>query len=151
MLTYFRARTKDFGAFICFKQAAITATASATVTVGLAAISDSADTAVAPGHTAYIDEVYLASTTVPAGSSTIQLSIKKYDASAGAAVTIVNAFDAKSITASKAKRLTIVTTLSESQRTMHFGDFLYAELVSAGTVTTNLTGGLLSVKLKLLT
>lgn len=151
MLTYFRARTKDFGALICFKQAAITATASATVTVGLAAISDAADTAVAPGHTAYIDEAYLASTTVPAGSSTIQLSIKKYDASAGAAVTIVNAFDAKSITASKAKRLTIVTTLTDAQRTMHFGDFLYAELVSAGTVTTNLTGGLLSVKLKLLT
>lgn len=151
MLTFYRARTKDFGANIQFVRASLTATASATVTVGLASVSDFNDTAVAPGHTAYIDEAYLASTTVPAGGSTIQLSIKKYSAADAAAVTIVNAFDAKSITASKSSRLTIVTTLTEAQRTMHFGDFLYAELVAAGTVTTNLTGGLLSVKLKLLT
>lgn len=151
MLTYFRARTKDFGANIQMAEAAVSATASATATFGVIAVSDVADTAVAPGHTAYIDELFISTLQAITGGAAITLNVKKYNAAGAAAVTIVTGYDLTALVIGKAKRIPIPSSITDSQRTMHFGDTLYIEVVAAGTVTANFLGGIFTAKIKLVT
>lgn len=151
MLTFWRARTKDFGSHpIWLNGSRDTITASATVRAGIGGISDKDDTSVAAGHTGYIDEAFVASIDVAAGSSTITVSILKYDASAGLSVTLVNAFDLKTLVSGKVERVPFVA-LTDAQRVMDFGDFLYADVAAAGTVTQQPNGLSFAVKVKLLT
>lgn len=129
-----------------------TVTANVTNTFGLGGISDVSDTANTPGHSAYIDEITVGCMTVPIDSDgTYLLNVKKYDAAAASAVSIVTGFDMETLVSGKTKRATLVTTLTDSQRVMHFGDFIHIELVSnSAAIDTQMVAGNIGVLLKVL-
>lgn len=155
MLQYFRARPKDFGCqFMRFSSGNIgSITANTTNTFGLGGISDKDTVAPVVDHTAYIDEVSVGCITIPVDADgTYLLNIKKFDASAGSGVSIVTGFDMEALVAGKSDRATLVTTLTDAQRVVDYGDYLYAELVSnSAAIDTQMVGGHVSVLCKLLT
>lgn len=139
MLTYFRARAKDFGAqFIRFATGNIASfTANTTNRYMLGGSSDK-DSTGANDHTFYVDEIHVVAFAVPADADgAILLTVKKWDASAGAAVTLVTGTaasvstgDLELLVAGKTERLTIDAAVTEAQRILDFGDSLYIEVVS---------------------
>lgn len=152
MLTFWRARTKDFGAHIlAFDASTSSITASATTTIGLGAFNDKDDTGNA-GHTCYVDEIFVFANTKPAGGAGITLNIKKFSVTANAVQTLVTSFDlVGGLTNQKAERLPLDATATDAFRTMLYGDTLYAEVVAAGTVTTQPVALTITAKIKLLT
>lgn len=153
MLTYFRARTKDFGAcFIKFNVSYKSLTNSATDTFTLGGINDKDDTGAIPGHTAYVDEILISSVILPVSAGqTVTGALKKYDASAGAAVTLASSINMiTSFTAGKCERIAFDTGVTDSQRILDFGDTLYFESVQSGTVSTQPSTNV-SVLVKILT
>lgn len=155
MLLYFRARPKDFGAvFVRLSSGNLgSITANTTNTFGLGGISDKDTAAPNTDHTAYIDQVTVGCVTVPADADgTYLLNVVKYDASAATTVTIVSGFDMEALVAGKTENATIVTSLTDQQRMMDYGDFLYLELVSnSAAIDTQMVGGQVGVLLKYIT
>lgn len=139
MLTYFRARSKDFGAQFTRLAASyklLTDTATDTFTLG--GVNDKDDTGSIPGHTAYVDEIIISQLIlgVSAGQ-TITGALKKYDASAAAAVTLADSINMiTSFTAGKSERIAFKAGVTDSQRILDFGDVLYFESVQSGAVST---------------
>lgn len=134
----FKARAPDYGAEFALMQAGAqqTITATGTIQFPMGALSDAADTDKTKSHRAFIDELFAMCMAVAAGSSTILLNIKKRDAGAGATRTLVTGFDLKTLTALAGKRIPFDAAVTDKDRTMLAGDTLYAEVVCAGTVTT---------------
>jgi hypothetical protein len=79
----------------------------------------------------WIAAVVMSVLTVPVDSDgTILATLKKWDASAGAAVTLSSALDCEALTAKVVSAFAILSTLSDDQRTLDVGDTLYVEFVS---------------------
>lgn len=153
MLTFFRPRTKDFGSHIIALDCSTSAiTASATTTFGMGSVSDKDDTGSVPGHTAYVDEILVFANTKPAGGAGITLNIKKFSVGANTVQTLVTSFDLiGGLTNQKSERLPLDSTATDAFRTMNFGDTLYAEVVAAGTVTTQPVALTITALVKLIT
>lgn len=154
MLLYFRARPKDFGcAFIRFAAPIASVTANVTNTYGLGGISDKDTAHPNVAHTAYVDEIHAGCVTIPIDADgTLLLNIKKYDASAGSAVTISSGFNLESLVAGKVDQIPVNAGVTDSQRILDYGDFLYAEIVSnSAAIDTAMVGGNISVLAKILT
>jgi hypothetical protein len=153
MLTYFRARTKDFcSAFLCFNSPIIV-TANTTVTTGLGGISDKDTAAPNSAHTAYIDEVHFGAVTAPAdadGATTLNLF--KYDSSAASAVQLITSFDLESLTSGKTDSISLDAGVTDQQRMLDYGDFLYVTTVNdSAALDTAMAGGAITVLIKLIT
>lgn len=155
MLFHWRPRrTKDLGSHIALLNTAIPSiTANTTNRYGLGAVSDKDDTAAKPGNLAYVDEVFVGAHTLVADSDgTVLLSIIKYDASAGAEVLLVTSFDLETQTAGKADRLPFDSGVTDNQRTLDFGDYLYIRVVNnSAAIDTQPVALSVTVKLKYLT
>lgn len=79
----------------------------------------------------YLAKAIVSCSTVGADADgTILLTLKKYDASANAAVTLSSAFDLETLTANEGALLTILSTLTDEQRRLDVGDTLFFEIVS---------------------
>lgn len=73
---------------------------------------------------------------VPASAGgAVTATIEKYDASADATVALTAAFDLEALVASERSEITILSTLTEAQRTLDDGDTLRV-VIAAGTVET---------------
>lgn len=151
MLKHFRNRTKDYGkAFIRLASGNISSiTANTTTRFSAGAISDKDDTGASPGHQGYIEEIIVSTFTVPADADgTILLTVKKWDASAAAAVTLVTGAaavgtgDLEALTQGKGERLTFDAALTDAQRTLDFGDSLYFEIVNNSAAIDTQPNGL---------
>lgn len=70
------------------------------------------------------------STVAADADGTTLATLKKYDASADAAVTLSSALDLEAMTANEASAFTITTTLTDAQRMLDTGDFLYVDVVN---------------------
>lgn len=155
MLLYFRARAKDFGAaFVRLSSGNIgSVTANTTNTFGLGGISDKDISAPNSAHTAYVDEIHVGCVTVPADADgTLVLNVVKYDASADAAVTLASSFSLEGLTAGETDAVPFDSGVTDQQRIMDYGDFIYAEIVSdSAAIDTQMVGGSVGVLLKFLT
>jgi hypothetical protein len=61
---------------------------------------------------------------------TILATLKKWDKSAGAAVTLSAALDLEALVAKQVTDFTLLSTLTDDQRTLDVGDTLYVEIVN---------------------
>lgn len=85
----------------------------------------------------YINRAVVSAGTVPASTSgTILGVIKKYDASADAAVTLTADVDLEALTASEGTAVSLLSTLTDAQRTLDTGDTLQFVVTTTNTVTT---------------
>lgn len=80
---------------------------------------------------AYLFRASAVCQTVPADADgTLLATLKKWDASADAAVTLSSALDLEALTAKESSAFTLSTSLTEAQRRIDEGDSLYVEVVS---------------------
>lgn len=95
-----------------------------------------------PFRKCFLERLSVSAVTLPAGGAAITGTFKKYDASADAAVTLTAAVDLTSgnLVAQESKEVTILSTLTDSQRIFDEGDTLYLDATAAGTVTTQPAG-----------
>lgn len=97
------------------------------------------------GHPApcVINRAVVSAQTVPVSSGgTILAVLQKYDASANAAVTLTADIDLEALTANEGTAVTLLSTLTEAQRTLDVGDTLQLSVVttsSVGTAAVDLT------------
>lgn len=153
-LLFFRPRPKDLGAqFISLTTPFGTITVNTTNRFGLGSVNGRADTAAAPGHTAWIDEVFVSTRVVPADADgTILLNVFKYDASADADVQLVTSFDLETLTVGESSRVPLDSGVTDNQRILDFGDFLHFTIVNnSAAIDTQAAGAAVTALVKLLT
>jgi len=105
-----------------------------------AAIGNSGDTTYSFGsHPArcYINRAVVSAGTVPASAGgAITAVLKKYDASANAAVTLTGSIDLEALTANEGTAVSLLATLTDAERTLDDGDTLQFVVTAASTVDT---------------
>jgi hypothetical protein len=85
----------------------------------------------------YINRAVVSAGTVPAATSgTILGVIQKYDASANAAVTLTDNVDLEALVAKEGTAVSLLSTLTDAQRTLDTGDTLQFVVTTDNTVTT---------------
>lgn len=85
----------------------------------------------------YINRAVVSAGTVPASASgTILAVLQKYDASANAAVVLTSNIDLEALTAFEGTAVTLLSTLTDAQRTMDTGDTLRLVVTTTNTVGT---------------
>lgn len=133
-----KARAPDYGAEFLHAStgAQQTVTAAGLIQFPMATLSDVADTDKTKNHKAYIDEVFVFTMALAAGSGAINLIIKKRDAVAAATRILLTALDLRTLTALAGKRIAFDAGVTDKDRTMNPGDSLWAEVNCLGTVTT---------------
>lgn len=116
-----------------------------------AAIGDNTTTTYSfGGHPAVclINRAVVSAGTVPASTSgTILGVLKKYDASADAAVSLTGNVDLEALTANEGTAVTLLSTLTEAQKTLDTGDTLQFVVTTNNTVTTAAVDLLVNVEL----
>lgn len=123
MLRFFQPAAGRFGAHPVFLNTTLgTITANQTNTFNL-------------GQThrlSVIARLAISALTVPADADgTTEITIKKYDASADAEVTLTAAFDMEAIAAAQeSEEIPLLSTLTDSQLLFEEGDTLFAEVVN---------------------
>jgi len=96
----------------------------------------------------YINRAVVSAGTVPAATSgTILGVIKKYDASANAAVTLTDNVDLEALTANEGTAVALLSTLTEAERTLDTGDTLQFVVTTNNTVTTAAVDLMVNVEL----
>lgn len=135
MDTSFKPRPGDFGAHFLALAAWINSiTANTTTRFGFPAITNrtkTADAVAAGEHVSFIDSLYAACHTLVADADgTVLCTIKKYDKSAAADVTLATSFDLEALTAKEASGIPFDAAVTENQRILDIGDFLFAEVVN---------------------
>lgn len=91
------------------------------------------------GHPArcYINRAVVSAGTVPVSASgTILGVLQKYDASADAAVVLSGNIDLEALTAHEGTAVTLLSTLTDAQRTLDTGDTLRLVVTTTNTVGT---------------
>lgn len=79
----------------------------------------------------WISKVAASCFTVPVDADgTILATLKKWDKSAGAAVTLSSALDLEALVAKETTCFALLSTLTDDQRTLDIGDSLYVEIVN---------------------
>jgi hypothetical protein len=118
----------------------------------LGGISDKDTVAPVEAHKAFVDEVHVGAVTAPADSDgTVLLNLIKYDASASGTVTLVSSYDLEGLTAGKTERVPLVASLTDQQRTLDYGDFLYITTVNnSAALNTAISGGAITVLCKMI-
>jgi len=105
-----------------------------------AAIGNSGDTTYSFGsHPArcYINRAVVSAGTVPVSAGgAITAVLKKYDASANAAVTLTGSIDLEALTANEGTAVSLLATLTDAERTLDDGDTLQFVVTAASTVDT---------------
>lgn len=153
--TKYRPNPVDYGSHVTVFNAPFgTVTANTTNRGGIGSISDKDDTSatVEGAHRGYVASVYVCARVIPADSDgTLLLNVFKYDASAAADVTLVSSFDLEALVAGKSERCTLVTTLTDDQRTLDHGDSLHYTIVSnSAAIDTQASGAAVTALVKLL-
>lgn len=151
--TRYRAQPGDFGAeFICLPLSVASITANVTNTYGIGGFNDRDDSDLTRAHKAYVDEITCGQFTLVADADgTVLLNVFKWDASADAAVQLVTSFDLETQTAKECDRVPLGASLTEAQRTMETGDYLYATIVNnSAAINTQPVGLVVTTLLKLL-
>jgi hypothetical protein len=96
----------------------------------------------------YINRAVVSAGTVPASTSgTILGVIKKYDASANAAVTLTDNVDLEALTANEGTAVALLSTLSDAERTLDTGDVVQFVVTTNNTVTTAAVDLMVNVEL----
>lgn len=96
----------------------------------------------------YINRAVVSAGTVPASTSgTIVGVIKKYDASADAAVTLTDNVDLEALTANEGTAVALLSTLTDAQRTLDTGDTIQFVVTTNNTVTTAAVDLMVNVEL----
>ena len=96
----------------------------------------------------YINRAVVSAGTVPASTSgTILGVIKKYDASANAAVTLTDNVDLEALTANEGTAVALLSTLSDAERTLDTGDTVQFVVTTNNTVTTAAVDLMVNVEL----
>lgn len=128
---------------IVVRSAPATLTANTTTTIALGAM---------PAYRYRIAKACVSCTTVPADADgAITAVLKKYDASADAAVTLCSAVNLETLTADEAAQITLTATLTEAQRTLDVGDTLKVEVTNdSAAINTQPAGLVFAVDLELL-
>jgi hypothetical protein len=153
--TKYRPNPVDYGAHVSVLNAPFgTVTANTTNRGGIASIGDKDDTSasVEGAHRGYVASIYACARVIPADADgTVLLNVFKYDASAAADVTLVSSYDLEGLVAGKSERLTLVSGLTDDQRTLDHGDSLHYTIVNnSAAIDTQAAGAAVTVLLKLL-
>lgn len=99
----------------------------------------------------YINRAAVSAGTVPASASgTIKGVIAKYDASANAAVTLTADVDLETLTANEATAVSMLSTLTDAQRTLDTGDTLQFVVTTTNTVGTAAVDLMVNIELLVL-
>jgi len=95
-----------------------------------------------------INRATVSAGTVPASTSgTILGVLKKYDASANAAVTLTDNVDLEALTANEGAAVALLSTLTEAEKTLDTGDTLQFVVTTNNTVTTAAVDLLVNIEL----
>ena len=96
----------------------------------------------------YINRAVVSAGTVPASTSgTILGVIQKYDASANAAVALTDNVDLEALTAHEGTAVSLLSTLTDAERTLDTGDTLRFVVTTNNTVTTAAVDLMVNVEL----
>jgi len=96
----------------------------------------------------YINRAVVSAGTVPASTSgTILGVIQKYDASADAAVALTGNVDLEALVAHEGTAVSLLSTLTEAERTLDTGDTLRFAVTTNNTVTTAAVDLIVNVEL----
>jgi hypothetical protein len=139
MLTYFRPKGSRFG--IAPMVVGTRATAALTET--------GTDTLFIPtmNRVAAILGLSLSVDTVPVNAGAATAIFYKYDASADAAVALNTATNLETLVTKESRRVDLLSTLTDAQRTLDEGDTLYVVITSASTYGTQPTNLCFAVEL----
>lgn len=152
--TRFKGQPGDFGSeFVALATGSFnTITANTTTRYGMGGLNDKDDTSLTRAHMGYVDEIFVGCITIPVDSDgTVLLNVRKYDASASADVVLVTGFNLEGLTAKKVERVPFDSGVTDAQRTMETGDFLFAEVVSnSAAIDTATVGMIVNALVKLL-
>ena len=96
----------------------------------------------------YINRAVVSAGTVPASTSgTILGVIQKYDASANAAVALTDNVDLEALVAHEGTAVSLLSTLTDAERTLDTGDTLRFVVTTNNTVTTAAVDLMVNVEL----
>ena len=117
-----------------------------------ATIANTATTTIGIGNAygpQYFNRASIAAFVLPTSASACTVQIFKWDSINSAAVALTATQDVlvTSQTAKVAFPIAAIATLTDAQRTLHSGDYLYAQFVAAGTMTGQATGGVVACEL----
>lgn len=141
MLNYFKPRPGRFGV------APVLLSSGRINTGTLAAGTQEHDIGGYPGTPAIISAIAVSAGTWPTAATSCAVTIKKYDASAAAEVTLTSALDINDKTDFTGLQATLLNTLTDAQRTLDIGDTLQVEIVTVGSVTVQPDDVIVSVEL----
>lgn len=100
---------------------------------------------------AYVNRAMVSAGTVPAATSgTILGVIQKYDATANSAVALTGNVDLEALTAHEGTAVTLLSSLTDAQRTLLPGDTLRFVVTTNNTVTTAAVDLMVNVELFIL-
>lgn len=88
-----------------------------------------------PNRQGYISAISVSAETWPTAATSCDVVVKKYDASASSEVTITSSLDINDSTDKVALLATILSTLTDAERTLDIGDTLTVEIVTVGAVS----------------
>jgi hypothetical protein len=88
--------------------------------------------------------------TVPVNAGTSTIIFYKYDASADAAVALNTASNLETLVTKEGRRVDLLATLTDAQRTLDDGDTIYAVITSSSTYGTQPTNLCLAAELAVL-
>lgn len=156
MDTRFKPIAPHFDAMFAIIAAWInTITANTTTLFGFPAITSRSNTAdaLAKGeHISYIERLTaVCHTLVADADGTVLLTIRKYDRSAAADVTLATSFNLETLTAKEASHIPFDSGVTDAQRILDVGDFLFAEVVNnSAAIDTQPVGLQVSALIKIL-
>jgi hypothetical protein len=121
-LKIFKPKPGRFGVEVSFVSAALgNLTANTTTTFYIPT----------PRRKCFIERItYHASTIVVDADGTVLATVKKWDDSAGAAVSLTAAFSLEGLTAKRATLIPLLATLTPAQLTIDEGDILFVDIVN---------------------
>jgi D-serine deaminase-like pyridoxal phosphate-dependent protein len=89
------------------------------------------------GHpaTCLVSRAMVSAGTVPTSASAVTGVLQKYDATANAAVALTAAVDLLTLTAHEGTAVSLLSSLTDAQKTLRPGDTLRFVITAAGTIT----------------
>lgn len=105
-----------------------------------------------PYRKSYIERFSAAAATLPIGGAAITATLQKKAASDGTVTALTAATDltVANLTALKTALIALLSTLTDVNRVLQEGDYLYVDVIAAGTVTTQPVGLQFIVELSVL-
>lgn len=144
MLNYFRPRPGRYGTQVeILNKSLVTGTlAAGTLTFHIGGIGTN--------RRAIISNVTISGTTYPTAGTSCVATLVKRDVSAAGNVTLTSNIDVNTKTAETCQTGAFLTTLTDAQKLLDYGDTLKLSLVTTGTVTTQPVDLMVTVELLVL-